>query len=871
VSAKLYHVALAALPGAAAVESTASFAMLGLSWARDPGVSNVQANVRVHSHGVWTDWSALSKSDSGADGGSPDDANGVPRDGTEPLWVGSADGVQASFVSSTGRTPRDLRIDLVDPGTSRADATFSHSPSVSSAAVAHADAVQPQIFTRADWGADESLRLGACPSGPENAGAIKVAFVHHTVTGNGYTPADVPAIIRSIYAFHVQSEGWCDVGYNFLVDQFGRVFEGRYGGIDQAVLGAHTGGFNTGSFGVAMIGTFDTVTPPQAMTDALSRLLAWKLSLAYLNPESQETLTSAAFDQNRFAPGTAVRFNVISGHRDADLTACPGNAGYAVLPFVRQAVFATMTAGFADPKAQVSPRALSSNGSVHVTAGELQAGDWQLNVTDASGNIVQSQGGTGSSVDATWDMTANGSPVPVGLYTLTLTGQQAGVDARAWTTTVQVGGVFGGVDAVTAPAIGALDVKGWALHGSDDAPVNVRVTVSGSTVGTLPADLSRPDVAAAHAGYGAGHGFDQTFAAAPGFHTVCGYGINDEVGGPDALLGCIGVTVPGAPPVLTGRAADPVGLLDRVQAGPTQVRLIGWTLDPETIAPISIAVYVDATFMGYYVAASGRPDVAAAHPGYGLAHGFDQIVGGVVPGSHRVCAYAINVGNGTTNPTLGCAVVSVPTGNPTGHVDAVLPVPGGVVAWGWATDPDAAHAIAVHIYVDGHFASALTANQLRPDVGAAFPLYGNAHGFAVALTLGTGTHSICAYAINVGGGSSNVNIGCSSVPVLAGNPFGHLDAAIGNAGSVALWGWAIDPDIATPAAVHVYVDGVFSRALAANLARPDVARAFPAYGAAHGYATQIPLTHGTHRVCTYALNVRAGTTNTPLGCLAVKT
>ena len=517
VTAKLYHVALAALPGATVGESTPNFALLGLSWARDPGVATVQAKVRVHSHGAWTDWSTLSKSDSGADGGSPDDANGVPRDGTEPLWVNSADGVQAVFVSSTGQPPRDLRVDMVDPGASGADATLSHSPTLSSAAVARADALQPQIFTRADWGADEGLRLGACPSGPENAGAIKVAFVHHTVTGNDYAPGDVPAIIRSIYAFHVQSEGWCDVGYNFLVDKFGRVFEGRFGGIDQAVLGAHTGGFNTGSFGVAMIGTFSTVTPPTAMTDAVSQLLAWKLSLAYVNPESQETLTAAVFDQNRYAPGTQVLFNVISGHRDADLTACPGNAGYAVLPFIRQAVFATMAAGFSDPRAQTSPRTLSGNGSVHVTAGELQAGDWQLNVTDASGNVVHSQNGSGSSVDATWDMTANGSPAPVGLYTLTLTGQQAGVQARTWATTVQVGGVFGAVDAVTAPATGAVEVRGWALHGSDDSPANVRVTVSASTVGTLPADLSRPDVAAAHSGYGPAHGFDQTFAAGRAF------------------------------------------------------------------------------------------------------------------------------------------------------------------------------------------------------------------------------------------------------------------------------------------------------------------------------------------------------------------
>ncbi len=85
----------------------------------------------------------------------------------------------------------------------------------------------------------------------------KVAILHHTATTNNYAPQDVPAIIRSIYAFHVEAEDWCDVGYNFLVDRFGRIWEGRYGGIDKPVLGAHAGGFNTNTFGVGMIGTFD--------------------------------------------------------------------------------------------------------------------------------------------------------------------------------------------------------------------------------------------------------------------------------------------------------------------------------------------------------------------------------------------------------------------------------------------------------------------------------------------------------------------------------------------------------------------------------------------------------------------------------------
>ena len=89
---------------------------------------------------------------------------------------------------------------------------------------------------------------------PRYADAVHMVFVHHTDTPNGYAPGDVPAIIRSIYTYHVRSNGWNDIGYNFLVDAYGRVFEGRAGGIDRPVIGAQTQGFNTGSVGIAVIG-----------------------------------------------------------------------------------------------------------------------------------------------------------------------------------------------------------------------------------------------------------------------------------------------------------------------------------------------------------------------------------------------------------------------------------------------------------------------------------------------------------------------------------------------------------------------------------------------------------------------------------------
>ena len=141
---------------------------------------------------------------------------------------------------------------------------------------------QPTIYSRAQWGADESIRNKSAL----RYGTISGGFVHHTVNANDYTEAQVPALLRSIYAYHVKSRGWSDIGYNFLVDRFGRIWEGRYGGIDKPVVGAHTLNYNDYSFAMSAIGNFDTVQPPDVMLRAYGQLFAWKLSLHGVNPAS---------------------------------------------------------------------------------------------------------------------------------------------------------------------------------------------------------------------------------------------------------------------------------------------------------------------------------------------------------------------------------------------------------------------------------------------------------------------------------------------------------------------------------------------------------------------------------------------------------
>ncbi|MEU3573664.1 N-acetylmuramoyl-L-alanine amidase [Kitasatospora sp. NPDC036755] len=161
-------------------------------------------------------------------------------------------------------------------------------------------------------------------------------FVHHTDTATDYACADAPRVIRAIYQYHVESSGWRDIGYNFLVDRCGTVYEGRAGGVEQPVHGAHTLGFNTDSAGVAAIGTYVDDQPPQPLLDGLAALAAWKLGLAARPADGRTRLVSGS-DASRYPEGTAADFDAVSGHRDGFDTECPGNALYARLPALRAA------------------------------------------------------------------------------------------------------------------------------------------------------------------------------------------------------------------------------------------------------------------------------------------------------------------------------------------------------------------------------------------------------------------------------------------------------------------------------------------------------------------------------------------------------
>jgi len=315
-------------PGTTSAAATKPFGLVGVTWPSRPDSGRVVVKVRVQRNGVWSAWEQLPVEDE--HGPDPAIPEGQERSGTDPFWVGNANGIDASLTTQDGTTVSDAKVVLIQPGILATDAN----PPSSVAATqtdAQAPYPMPAIIGRRGWGADERLRShnGAACARPKYTSTVQAAFVHHTADRNNYTRAQVPAMIRAMYAYHVKSRGWCDLGYNFLVDKFGRTFEGRYGGMQLPVLGAHTGAFNSNSFGVSLIGNFEKTKPTRSMLEATARIIAWKLDANYRSPQATVVLDGS-------------RLHTVSGHRDTKATACPGNDLYSQLGWLKQRADALM-------------------------------------------------------------------------------------------------------------------------------------------------------------------------------------------------------------------------------------------------------------------------------------------------------------------------------------------------------------------------------------------------------------------------------------------------------------------------------------------------------------------------------------------------
>ncbi|WP_110241730.1 FG-GAP-like repeat-containing protein [Nocardioides gilvus] len=334
------------------VEATVSapiegFGAVGVTWDTESRVAagELALQVRTREGAEWGDWTEMVFDDAHAPDPDSPDAR-TARNGTDALIVGEVDEVEVR-ADGAGELPQGLSLAVIDPGA--AEETREEGPAIETAPAAPADstdsgdddkialqsgrtAAKPTIYSRAQWGADEKIRHKSSLS----YGSIEAGFVHHTVNANNYTAEQVPGIIRSIYTYHVKSRGWSDVGYNFLVDRFGRVWEGRYGGVDKAVIGAHTSGYNHLAFAMSAIGNFETTGAPAAMVNAYGALFAWKLGLHGIDPRSMKERVGS-----RTMPA-------VNGHRDAGSTACPGKYLYAQLGAIRAKAAAAQT-GVAAP------------------------------------------------------------------------------------------------------------------------------------------------------------------------------------------------------------------------------------------------------------------------------------------------------------------------------------------------------------------------------------------------------------------------------------------------------------------------------------------------------------------------------------------
>lgn len=352
------------------------FSLVGVIWDNPDTELYGSVEVRTREAGGdhWSGWQDVEthNHDHAADPDTAERSSGRVRGSTAPLWVGDSDGVEVRVrADGEGRTtgareplPAGLRLELVDPGEAAAEPegqstrdmrasetqaeyateipALNRQQTEEEARLLQGEQAQqgelrvkpfigprPRIVTRRGWGADEKLR----ERGFVYTKKVKAAFVHHTASGNKYWCTQVPSLIRGIYRYHVLSSGWRDIGYNFLVDRCGNIYEGRAGGVAKPVKGAHTLGFNTDSMGIAVLGTFVSSKPSKAAVGAIARLTAWKLGLFGANPNGKTYLKSGG--GNLYPKGKNVRLNVISGHRDGFATECPGRLLYGRLGSAR--------------------------------------------------------------------------------------------------------------------------------------------------------------------------------------------------------------------------------------------------------------------------------------------------------------------------------------------------------------------------------------------------------------------------------------------------------------------------------------------------------------------------------------------------------
>ncbi len=322
---------------------------------------------------------------------------GSHRAFSEPAWVGEADQLQLRV---DGAEPEDVGVQLIDSlgqnrgaGERLSDVVQAVAEAVTGGGQPAAAVVdQPPMISRSEWGADESKRSGS----PSYSDGVEAGVLHHTVTGNGYTRSEAPAVVRGIYHYHTQTRGWSDIGYNFLIDRFGQIYQGRAGGVEEPVVGAHAAGVNADTTGVAFMGTHHesgTALASEPESSAVE-LLQWLFDVHHIDAEADATV------DGRSMPA-------IIGHGDVGSTTCPGAYVRNRMDAIRSEVADGQVPMFTAPAESATQ--LGVDEETRISAGLKPAGEWELTIFDDDGGLVYDEEGWGEEASVTWAADEAGS------------------------------------------------------------------------------------------------------------------------------------------------------------------------------------------------------------------------------------------------------------------------------------------------------------------------------------------------------------------------------------------------------------------------------------------------------------------------------
>jgi len=290
------------------------FSMFALTWQGDRDFGVFFRSQRAD--GSWSEWFDADPLDVPTDG----------TNGTEPIFVEPTHAVQVSMNNVDFNNPdsmNSMEVHFIDGG----EGLTGDQSAIDLAA---AQTGIPKVISRKGWGAGDK---GCNVTYDDKVSAITI---HHTAGSNNYTPGQAAGIVRGIWNYHANTLGWCDIGYNALVDKYGNIYEGRKGGFTKAVQGAHAGGFNQNTWGISMMGNYTTVNPTQDTIDAVGQLAGWRAAVAGFDPTGYSTHTSEGTSYTKYPMGQSVRLPNIFAHRDVGNTTCPGDAGYARMDEIRR-------------------------------------------------------------------------------------------------------------------------------------------------------------------------------------------------------------------------------------------------------------------------------------------------------------------------------------------------------------------------------------------------------------------------------------------------------------------------------------------------------------------------------------------------------